>query len=215
MGRGPGVHVARERVGRDRHAGLAPHPGGEQGAPRLARPVGVAEVAGVGVGVDLGGGRHDDVRRGLRGRRIRRVGERVVDTRQDRATSTPRRRAPPRSRRRDDVAGIPTEPSGEVTPNRRSPKANTLPPVPTKCTHRRRASTPSRHRVTQGPRPWSRRTARAEREDPAVGGHEPVAGGVRAAAMPTTGATSGAPPIEPRNGASPNEKIPPSAATSQ
>ncbi len=33
--------------------------------------------------------------------------------------------------------------------------------------------------------------------------------------MPTTGATSGVPPIEPRNAASPKAKTPPSEATSQ
>ena len=52
-------------------------------------------------------------------------------------------------------------------------------------------------------------------EDAAVRRDEPVALACAVAAMATMGLLSGLPPMEPRNGASPKEKMPPSAATSQ
>ena len=55
----------------------------------------------------------------------------------------------------------------------------------------------------------------AEGEDPAVGGHLPVAGAVGVAAMPTMGGFEREPPMDPWKAASPKEKIPPSDATSQ
>ena len=51
-------------------------------------------------------------------------------------------------------------------------------------------------------------------EDPAVGRHQPVAPPSGVAAMPTIGLSSGCPPIDPKNGASPKAKTPPSDATS-
>ena len=55
----------------------------------------------------------------------------------------------------------------------------------------------------------------AEGEDAAVGGDEPVAAARGDAAMPTTGAFSRVPPMEPWKCASPKVKMPPSDATSQ
>ena len=54
-----------------------------------------------------------------------------------------------------------------------------------------------------------------EGEDPPVGGHEPVALARRRRRHATIGLDSGWPPMEPKNLASPKEKIPPSAATNQ
>ena len=76
--RGPPPDVAGEGVARDGNARLLPGPGGEERAPLLAGPVGVAVgPLGVGVGSDLGGHRVGDSRR-LRELRFGRGGREAV-----------------------------------------------------------------------------------------------------------------------------------------
>ena len=91
-------------------------------------------------------------------------------------------------------------------------------PTPPTNSRRPSASPPSRRSAgsTRTP-PVEPKNARvAEREDPAVRRHQPVA--VARSASPPSRRSAGSartPPVEPKNRASPNAKIPPSDATNQ
>ena len=67
--------------------------------------------------------------------------------------------------------------------------------------------------ILVGPRPEE--AGVAEREDAAVGRHQPVAQPSGVAAMAVMGSFNTMPPVLPKKRASPKVKMPPSAATSQ